>query len=487
MLTNGLYEVAGEPVRNPERATLAGVLLAAPFEMPFVTVRAIDLPWEAGHALDPLVDELAVASADAQVALRGGCRWVRAYEPAPLAEAHPSFRERGVYLITGGLGDIGLALARHLAQAARARLVLVGRSPLPPRDEWPRLLDGDGRDEKTRARVRAVRQLEQAGAEVLALAADVADAAQVRDAAQAARARFGRIDGVIHAAGVQGGGIIALRTPEQSEPVMNPNLRGMINLDAALSGEDLDFFVATSSIDAVVGWFGQADYAAANAFMDAFAAWRRGRRYVSIDWDTWREMGMATRSQTTGRLQAVREWNLSHGIAPEEGIAAFERILARPLPQVVVSTIDLEARRAQARRIGLEEQSEAGAVPGEPPRPSRTRVWQAAHRRPDLPNPCVEPRGDLERDMAEIWGNLLGIAPVGVFDNFFDLGGHSLLAVQVISRIQKQFGVEIPLRTLFESPTVAALAECVETLRWASRGRPAVLDQAAAGREEFEL
>lgn len=484
VVTNGLQEVSGEAVRNPERATIYGVLLVAPFEMPFISVRSVDLPWEASPAIDALMEELSSAAKNDQIALRGDSRWVRAYEPAPLAEARARVKERGVYLITGGLGDIGLALARHLAQTARARLVLVGRSPLPPREEWPVIVSGDGHDGKTRDRVRAVMELEEAGAEALVCAADVADAEQIREAVAAARARFGRIDGVIHTAGVLGGGIIALRTPEQSSRMISPKLQGTLNLDAALRDENLDFFVMTSSIDAVVGWFGQADYSAANAFMDAFAASRPGRNFISINWDTWRDIGMATASQVSGRLQAVKDWNLSHGIATAEGIEAFDRILAFGLPQVVVSTIDLDARRAKSLEVKLDEQpaqqSEAAAE-----KTSQTRVWQAAHERPNLPNAYVEPRNDIERAMAQIWAGLLGIDPVGAFDNFFDLGGHSLLAVQVISRIQKQFEVEIPLRTLFESPTVAGLAEHVETLRWSSQGRQAV--QAGAGREEFEL
>ncbi|MEW9551901.1 SDR family NAD(P)-dependent oxidoreductase [Nonomuraea sp. NPDC050783] len=295
VLTAGTQAVTGGDVRRPEHATVAGVVGVVPLEARWLTARHLDL--EAGP-YDPakVLAELAAEPAEPEegvppspVALRAGRRWLRGFEPVPLPpqEADP-LRRHGVYVITGGLGGIGLTLAEDLARRVQARLVLLGRSGLPPRAEWDAL---GGAPERVRRAVAAVRRMEEAGAEVLVLPADVTDPGSLRRARDEALARFGRIEGLVHAAGVPGGGMAEVKERRAADDVMAPKLAGTAALREVFGGP-LDFVLLCSSVTAVAGGFGQVDYCAANAFMDAYAHVWPGR-VLSVNWGAWLEVGMA--------------------------------------------------------------------------------------------------------------------------------------------------------------------------------------------------
>ena len=303
----GMQRVGGEGALIPEKATVLGPCLGIPREYPHLTCTSVDVdvPAPGGPEEAELVDHLlaeacrgAEAAATGTVAYRGGERRVAGYAPVHLDEPAPEslpWRAGGVYLITGGLGGIGRVVAEHLAQEGAAGLVLVGRSGLPPRDEWEAWLAAHPEGDRTAIRVRAVQALEAAGAEVLVAEADVADPRAIRSVVGEARERFGAVHGVVHAAGVAGGGMLQLRERSAAEAVLRPKLAGTRALAAALGEEPLDFFVLCSSTFAVLGGVGQVDYAAANSYLDAFAQERRARGLptTAIDWAAWREVGMA--------------------------------------------------------------------------------------------------------------------------------------------------------------------------------------------------
>jgi NAD(P)-dependent dehydrogenase (short-subunit alcohol dehydrogenase family) len=225
---------------------------------------------------------------------------VRGLAPAHLPGAPedlPRLRDGGTYLVTGGLGGFGRTFAEMLAREHGARLVLLGRSELPPREEWDEILES-GTDSRTARKIESVRELEALGAEVMVEAADVTDPASLGDVVRRTRGRFGPIHGVIHAAGVPGGGMIQLKERDAAAAVLAPKVAGTYALEAALAGESLDFLLLCSSTIAVLGGFGQVDYCAANNFLDAYARSRAGANgggtyTVSVNWGAWKEVGMA--------------------------------------------------------------------------------------------------------------------------------------------------------------------------------------------------
>ena len=460
LVSNNMYEVSGSEFLCPEKATILGPCMVIPQEYPNITCRSIDLessvPQE--ELIDQLMVELTAITSPSIVAYRGKHRWTQTFEAVRFnnqAETKTRLRERGVYLITGGLGGMGLVLAEHLAQSVQARLVLVGRSAFPESGKWKEWLEVHGDQDETSRKIRKVQELEGLGAEILVMKADVANREQMQNVLARANQRFGEINGVIHSAGVAGGGIIQLKTPEDAEIILAPKVRGALVLDAIFKKVKLDFFVLCSSLSSIGGGFGQVDYCAANAFLDAFAhhhALCDGSPIVSINWDTWQEVGMAVNTKVPADLEEARQLNLKRGISSKEGREVFDRILGSMLPQIVISNRDISVRMDQL--IGLESLRDT--------EPFEKVGSSSLHPRPSLQSTYIEPRNEVERIIVDIWRDLLGIEQLGVYDNFFELGGHSLLATQVMSHIRKALKIDLRLRTLFESPTVAELSETVE-------------------------
>jgi acyl transferase domain-containing protein/acyl carrier protein len=455
VVSNGLHEVVGGETLRPEKATALGPVGVIDREYPQMPCRSIDLEVGADddaseRTADMLLAELLATAPETVVAYRGGHRWVRSFEPIRL-EAHDGpparLRQRGVYLITGGLGGIGLALAGALARTTAARLVLVGRTALPAREGWDAWLASCPADDATAARIRAVRELEASRAEVLVAAADVADREQMRAVLAQARERFGPLHGVIHAAGVAGGGVIQLKTREAAEAVLAPKVRGTLVLDELLRDQPLDFLMLCSSLTAVTGGAGQVDYTAANAFLDAFAQSRPDGATVSVNWDAWGEVGMAVDTEIPAQFAEQRRQQLAEAIRTDEGCEIFQRILDCSLPQVLVSTSDFLPRIAPPEPDAGVRETEAPAT---------------AHARPAMSTAYAPPRGELEQKLADIWQGFFGMEQIGIDDNFFELGGHSLLAIRVVTRVNADLGVDIRPNTFFDVPTISLLAGEIE-------------------------
>ncbi len=306
IVTRGAWNVSGDERVDPDQALVVGPARVAPVELAGVRVQLVDLPATVGTAsrpadVDALLAELAGDGTDPTVALRGARRWVPSSSTVDLPERVDLprlLRRRGVYLLTGGLGGIALEIAGELVRTAGARVVLVGRHGLPARASWDAMLAGAGTDDETADRVRRVRALEAAGGEVLVAEADVTDRIAMSRVVEAARERFGRVDGVFHAAGVPGGQLLEMHDPEQGDAVLAPKVEGLKVLDDLL-GEEIDLLVLFSSIVVTSGDHGTADYGSANAWLDAVAQARTGGvvRTVSIAWCGWDEVGMVGRTR----------------------------------------------------------------------------------------------------------------------------------------------------------------------------------------------
>ncbi|MEJ1929854.1 SDR family NAD(P)-dependent oxidoreductase [Nostoc sp. NIES-2111] len=444
VIASHLYDITGTEELLPEKTTILGACKVIPQEYPKITCRLIDILLStSAHEdfIEQLLAELTAESEDSIIAYRNNYRWVQTFEPISLEPATADkirLRKNGVYLITGGMGGMGLTLAEYLAKTVQAKLVLLGRSVTSESEK--------------------IRELESLGAEVLVLAADATNDEQMQSAIAQSLEHFGTIHGVIHAAGVAGAGMIQLKTPEIAERVFAPKIQGTIVLNNVLKNINLDFLVLCSSLSSIQGGFGQVDYCAANTFLDAFAHWNiitNNRLTLAINWDAWQEVGMAVNTIVPDEIKNWREASLKNAILPREGIEAFSRIVAQSLPQVIVSTQDLHSGVEQLNRLIVS--LSFAQKPG-----NSCQVSASRHSRTLQNNIYVAPRNEIEQTIANIWEELIGIEKVGINDNFFELGGHSLLAVQTISRIREAFKVELPLRTLlFDAPTISQLANVI--------------------------
>jgi acyl transferase domain-containing protein/acyl carrier protein len=466
IITSDLQTVHGDECLRPEKATVLGPCRSIPLEYSNVTTRCLDVALlpsnhrQADALVDNVIGEINAASDDVVVALRGYQRWLQTFTPAPLppvVDGHtPHLKSQGVYLITGGVGGIGLAMAEHLAQQVQAKLILTSRSGLPPRDEWVDYLKSQAESSKTRIVIEKIQHLEALGAEVLVIAADVTDKEMMQSAITRAEARFGPVNGIIHAAGVPGMGLIHLKTPAMASNVLAPKVKGTLVLEEIFQDKPLDFLVLFSSISSfTAGGPGQIDYCAANAFLDAHAQRQIGcdRLTISINWcewqwDAWQEGLSAFSSEFQDFLSDNRQ---KYGITFAEGQDALARILARGLPQIITSTQDFRLVAA------LNQQFTIDYVLGFGRSQETTRTKYA---RPVLDTVHMAPSNTMEHQITEIWESILGISDIGINDNFFELGGNSLIGLDLVARIQKELKIpRIPAHILYEAPSVSSLAK----------------------------
>lgn len=530
VLTDRMQAVTAGEIPDPQKATIHGALQVIPVEYPGIRCRGIDirLTAESAEYLAELLETEIETGGDTPVlytAYRDNRRWVPAYVQTPLEKPSQEpvvFREKGIYLVTGGLGGIGLVLAQYLAGNFRARLILTGRSPFPDRGEWDR--QTGGADRGILYKIRKIREMEAAGAEVLVLSADAADPHRMLEVAQRAEERFGPVNGIIHAAGVPDRGLIVTKTREAADAVLAPKVKGTLILDDLFNtGEKrkhLDFFVLCSSVSSVLSPVGQVAYCAANAFLDSFAhanTARTGTYTVSIGWDTWREVGMAV--NTAGQLAAAftgssgspaRKSDVDHPLFDTSGggssrdeLLTYDMTIMAVQEKEVVEIEGYSLKKMQPARPPEENTDplEHGLLSAEgvdvfrrilarkewpqllvstidlSARIEKSRGFAdlirsgqqeekdytgPQHPRPQLSTLYAAPAGETQRRLALIWQQFLGIHQVGIHDDFFELGGDSLKVMTLVSKIHKGLNVEIPMTDFFNRPTIEKLARYID-------------------------
>ncbi|GGW26489.1 hypothetical protein GCM10011452_13400 [Gemmobacter lanyuensis] len=309
VLTTGAAQHKDEGLPYPEKATIAGPVRVIPRELPGVTCATLDvvLPatargWRArpdpaalDHLADQVAEDLLGAPGNHMALLRGERRYERGLKKLALPLAALDLPQGAAVMITGGFGGIGLTLAERLAAECKARILLVARRDLPPREAWAAHLARFGQAEAVSRRILAVQRLESLGAQVMVAQADVCNAEEMRAAVASATAAFGPLRVVIHAAGVVDDGPLLTKTPAAVEQVMAPKLLGTQVLDQLFPDGSLDLLVLFASSSTVTGPAGQVDYVAANEYLNAYAQSRQGgkTRVLALNWGIWADVGMA--------------------------------------------------------------------------------------------------------------------------------------------------------------------------------------------------
>jgi acyl transferase domain-containing protein len=473
VVTSCLHPVLGDEPLQSNEATVLGACKVISQEYPNLRCRNIDIVRGDPGAADALIREMSDEPFQAVVAYRKGRRWLEAYEPVSLERPGgkiPLLTDGSTYLMTGGLGNIALLLAEAIAADVKARFLLTGRSPFPQRAEWDDYLKQKPFD-ATSAKIKRLMSLEKSGSEVMVVQADAADPGQMRAAVGQAVDRWGAIHCVIHgAANLSSDAFGPARSVDRAagDSHFRPKAHGLLIVDDLLRDQPLQFCFLLSSLSAVLGGLGLACYAASNAYLDAVARQRNlaGKaRWISVNWDSW--------NFTQGRTQ-------EDAINPEEGQDCFRRIMASSLTQVAVSTTPLSARLAQwvelqpAERQDKPPAAKAAGVGGNGASPAgAAEAAGAAHARPNLSTQFAAPVTETEKTITAVWEHLLGVAPVGIHDKFFELGGHSLLAIQLLARLREVYDLDLPVQTIFESPTISQLARSIDEQKKAAPDAPA--------------
>ncbi|MHC5763066.1 beta-ketoacyl synthase N-terminal-like domain-containing protein [Nostoc sp.] len=472
VISNNMQAVTGIENLCPEKATVLGLLKVISQEYSNVKCRSIDITiplpgnWQEEKFVEQLLTELKANSSDSVIAYRGLERWVQTFESVQL-DANvlnpPRLREKGVYLITGGLEEIGLVVAEHLANTVQAKLLILEAEDFPNRPDWLEWLTTHDEQDNISRKIRKVQELENLGAKVLIKSADVVNVAQMQSAIREASSlwliaqtqeQFGQLNGVFHTAKIPVENLftpIAEIDPTQCKQQLQQKRQGLLVLEEVLQPQKLDFCVLMSSLTSVLGGLGSVTNSAASLFMDTFAYQHNQKNpvpWMSVNWDAWQ---FVTDNQQIFASTSLAEF----AVKPQEGINALERILLwSQYHQIVVSTGNLQSRINQWIKLeSLQEKKYVQQV-----------NLSSRHSRPNLKNAYIAPSSDVECRLADIFQELLGIEPIGIYDNFFALGGDSLTGTVLISQVRKYFQIELPVRSLFEAPTVDELALVIEEI-----------------------
>jgi acyl transferase domain-containing protein/thioesterase domain-containing protein len=443
-LANGTQDVTGMELLCPEKTPVLGLIKSIPQELSTITCRSIDIvlpePGSPGEAslTDLLLDECSSVSQDVSIAYRDNQRWVQFFDthhlPVPVKPLTEScLKKQGVYLITGGLGTIGLILARLLVGHVQARLIFTGRSVFPDRAEWDQWPDSHDEDDPTSLKIIQLQKLREMGGDVLYIQADVADLEQMRHVMARAESTFGKINGVIHAAGIMEGDSMSLidqLSDSDCQLQFHPKVYGTLVVEELFKSQNLDFCWLLSSISCVLGGLGFGAYAAANSFMDMFI---RKHNRTSSNANAWFSLN----------------WD---GMDEAKSAVLFERIFhLQELDQMVVS-LNGKLQDRIDRWVKLETLHEDGAT-GEKTSDDDLNF----KTRPQLMNPFVPASNRTEKDLTEIWQRLLGYDGIGIDDNFTELGGDSLASINLTAQIKKS-GSHVALTDVLANPTIRQLA-----------------------------
>ncbi|OUD11718.1 non-ribosomal peptide synthetase [Thioflexithrix psekupsensis] len=485
----------------PQRGMLDAWLKTVNHEQPRIQARHLDLlPADLTGNLHALQQEIQHHSLDVRLVWRKGIRYVSRLQAVDLNQETKKTMplvSGGFYLISGGLGDIGVALARLLLMDYKARLLLIGRTALPPRAEWQGIIE---QNQPVGKKLALLQDLEALAGEIRYLAADITDFEKLNHTINDLEQHWQTpLAGVIHLARVTHQALITEETSDTLAAMLRPKVQGTWVLDQLLQTRPEAIFIHFSSVSSVLGTYNMGAYAAANGFLDHFAQYQRqkNRKSYCFGWSIWEEVGQDRAYQ----LREVSRARGYHTLSTTQGLTSLRIGLLHDQPYLTVGLDGYNAWLRQHVQHPAESVLHLTAAVSGQVKLSALRQYAAKLMIPDPFGqntscdirhferlPLLEPdqhidraqlsrwlsqsqrgqkmyaRDELEQQIAQIWETILDTYGLGIHDNFFELGGHSLLATQIMFRLHKTLGINLPQRVLFENPTIAKLAEKCRTL-----------------------
>jgi myxalamid-type polyketide synthase MxaC len=449
---------------QPAQSTLWGLGRTVRLEQPELWGGLVDLDaaMPAANQAGAVLSEICASDREREVLYGGGRRHVARLIAAERKKTGTPWllQPDATYLITGGCGALGLQVARRMAERGAGYLVLMGRS------------------EPNAAAQSVIDQLKRLGADVRVATGDVSNESDVIAALRQIADGASPLRGIVHAAGVLDDGTLPHLDWDRFAPVLAPKVGGAWNLHTHTRGLKLDFFVLFSSLASAMGSPGQANYAAANAFLDGLAQHRQqlGLPALSINWAAWADAGMAADWPVKSRRSGITP------IAPEQALDLLETLLADSTPQVCVVPADwprfleqLPEEYSSTFFAHLEAQAGTGKRASESNRAFRKQLEEAA---------SAKRAGLLLSHVREQVVTVLNLSPsatVNPQQGFFDLGMDSLMATEIRNRLQSSLGTPLPATIVLEHGTLSALAAHLEEVLF-----PAPAEAADQGRDTDE-
>jgi malonyl CoA-acyl carrier protein transacylase len=476
-----------------EKSPLLGLVKVIKQEIPGLTSRHIDLTGdETAVNAEHILQELRVLSGKQEVAYRHGQRWIPRLEKVDFGSQQKqdfAFQPGGMYLISGGLGGVGVEIAKYLLKHYKARLVLVGRTDLPERSTWDNYTVGSNTISQ---KIAAYQQLEELGGEIIYKAVDVCDKQRLQQVVEQAKSCWGcELDGVLHLAETYQERSLYRESPESWSAALRAKVGGAWVLNQLLKEYPQAVFISFSSVSSFLGGATVGAFVAANQFLESFAHYQRtqcGLKSYCFNWSLWDGIGISSDYQRSKLAQTKGYYAMS----AQQGLYSLLIGLHYNQVQLLVGldgsnryirsyvedayTVEKLTAYFTASDSSVGEQLSKLVVRDRFGTPSTCNFVQL-QQMPETQTGIIDldkltrgelhqqasdqaqPVTDVERQVARIWQEVLGVEEVGIHDNFFELGGHSLLLVQAQSKLQEFFHSSVSIVDMFKYPTISTLAK----------------------------
>ncbi|NOQ23838.1 MAG: SDR family NAD(P)-dependent oxidoreductase [Bacteroidales bacterium] len=454
-VSNNAFSVTGSETLNPKHSTQVALLKVFRQENPLRQAFNIDLSLNESNVIENvslLLQELDNNS-EVNVCLRNGMRWIPDYIRQEIPKEYKdlrSFKKEGVYIIIGGLGNLGNELSKYLITNYKSKLIITGRSNFE--NSEPKNNNISQTNDLNDRKYQNYKTLIENNNDVTYIACDVSNTNDLLSVGEFAIEKYGNIDGVIHAGGIGGGvnsKLIKDLTISDIEAQFSAKVNGLISTNKLIEKYNINLCIITSSLSSVLGGLGFGAYASANSFIDQYIDYlevlNRQTNWVNINFD-----GI---SFVNDKKDATRGM-----ISVKELPIIFEYALklnkGSRISRFVISTTDLYGRIEKWITNNQRIESDKADSNDEK---------QCLLERPILSVNYIEAKSSIEKLVTSIWKVVLGLEEIGIDDDFYELGGDSLKAMTIIGKINKQFNTEHPLTEFLKSPTVRNIARYIDS------------------------
>lgn len=470
LISNNVFDIIGGDLKKPENSTAYAPIKIIPLEYDNIKCYGIDInvmqqgDLEESRQVKLITEDILFNKNEKIVAFRGCYRWVPTIKRISLNKPQNKggyLVNDGVYVITGGLGGMGLTIAKDLAREVKAKIILIGRTQLPDPATWSEYKDREVYDEVIASKIEKLIEIKKYGSEIEVINADVSDFEVMETLSDELFKKYGRINGIYHTAGVaEYDGVIQNKQYEQVERILAPKVYGTLIINKLF--KDLDFIFMCSSLATVIYHtkVGQVAYCAANEFIDAFGSYKVANSYENtyvVNWADWQDVGMSVQSaEHWGQKLNMQNAQkiLEDGISPNEGIGVIDTVLANKFNHVMASPEDLITKIDLYNKTGTTTLAEIL---------DENRGENEFYQRPNLSSEYIAPVTEVEHQLCKIWEKLFGITQIGIKDDFFELGGDSLKAITAISQIHKIVNIRLTLAEFLKRSTISDFIEFMNT------------------------
>lgn len=437
---------------SPCNAGMFGLSKVFSKEYPKLKCRCIDI--ESFTTVQELFEEIKLDVEEYQIALRSGFRYVeklREYNTDGCKEKPLNLKSEGIYVITGGTGGLGLEMAKYLAKKGKVNMALINRSILPPREKWKEIIE-ESNNGTIYKKLSTIMEIEAMGSSICIESADVADICCMKTVFGELKEKYGKINGIIHCAGMAGEGFLIRKSEEKFRKVIAPKIHGTWILNKLTEHEVLDFFVMFSSLIGVFGMVGSADYGAANSYLDAFSIYRsiQGKRTLTIDWPGWSEVGMAF----DFGVGNDEDW-VFNMMNTAEAVDAFNTIINKDISRILVGEINNKALLNEIKYLPLNISEELLLR-------NSNKEADEGEQNKKVDQLYEEAKDELESKIQKIFIDTLveelGLDRIGVNDSYFEIGGNSLLSMKLEFEMEKN-GFNVSSSDIHKYKTIRNIAE----------------------------